>query len=152
MPASELSQLHEFAQEIFELSKSIWAAQTRSKSRHHAEINETEFLALDILSKAGRPITVGDIQRQIGVQPAQMSRIIRALESKAESPLVSCGINAQDKRKINVELTPAGKKAYEAYQAMKLGTIEKILSGLSEADRREFIRILRLIRSSGDKS
>ncbi|HOJ54889.1 MAG TPA: MarR family transcriptional regulator [Phycisphaerae bacterium] len=153
MPALQQAQeLKDFAEEMFELSKEIWAAQTRAKGRSHAEISETEFVTLDILAKAEKTLTVGDIQRKIGVLPAQMSRIIRSLENKAEKPLIACKINASDKRKVDVELTPAGRQAYQSYRQTKLGATEKLLAALSEEDRTELMRLLRLIRDFMHKS
>ena len=144
----QAQQLQEFVNEVFEVSKDAWAAQSRAKEKGHTELTETEFLALDILAQSEEPLTVGEIQRQIGVLPAQMSRVIRSLESKAGKPLVACNINAEDKRKIDVELTPAGNAAYQAYRQMKLGSIQKSLESLSEHDRSEFVRILRQIREN----
>jgi DNA-binding MarR family transcriptional regulator len=144
----QAQQLQEFALEVFELSKNVWAAQSRAKARDGAELSETEFLALDLLVRAEHPLSVGEIQRQIGILPAQMSRVVRALESKSEAPLISCRINQEDKRKIDVELTPAGVAAHRAYRQAKLGSIEKILLSLDNADREEFMRILRIIHST----
>jgi DNA-binding MarR family transcriptional regulator len=146
----QAQQMKEFAEEVFELSKDVWAAQSRSRAKDQAEITETEFLTLDLLSKR-QPVTVGDIQRHIGVLPAQMSRVIRSLESKGDEPLISCRINTQDKRKVDVEMTPAGVKAHQTYRQLKLGSIEKMLLGLTEHDRGELMRILRLIRSEARK-
>jgi DNA-binding MarR family transcriptional regulator len=140
-------QLQEFAEEIFELSKDVWASQTRSKAKDQTEITETEFLALDLLVKS-QPLSVGEIQRHIGVLPAQMSRVIRSLESKGDKPLIACHINPEDKRKIDVEITPAGRKAHQSYREHKLGSTLKILQSLDEDDRAEFMRILRLIRGN----
>jgi len=144
----QAEQLQAFADEVFDLSKESWLAQGRRKGKMHPEITETEFLALDILAKAAQAKTVGEIQREIGVLPAQMSRVIRSLESKGVKPLVQCRINAQDKRRIDVELTPAGREAHRSYREIKLGTIQKSLETLSERDRSEFMRILRLIREN----
>ncbi len=149
---TQAQQLKEFAEEIFEVAKDVWALQSRSKGHHQAEITETEFLALDVLIKTEQSLTVGDIQRQIGVLPAQMSRIIRALESKSEQPLIACKLNPEDKRKVDVSLTPAGRQAHQAYRQFKLGSTEKMLAALSEQDRAEFVRILRLVRESMHKS
>jgi DNA-binding MarR family transcriptional regulator len=145
---AQAQQLKDFAEEIFEVSKGVWALQSRSKARHQAEITETEFLALDFLAKTEQPVTVGDIQRHIGVLPAQMSRIIRTLERKSEQPLVVCKINSQDKRKVDVQVTPAGRQAHEAYRHLKLAMTEQILQALSEEDRAEFVRLMRLIREA----
>ncbi len=145
-------QLQEFADEIFEVTKSAWTAQSQAKTKGHVEVTETEFLALDILARAGRSLHVGEIQREIGILPAQMSRVIRSLENKGDKPLVKCQINAEDKRKIDVELTPAGREAHQTYRQWKLGSIQKMLLTLSETDRSELVRILRLIRSEASKS
>lgn len=153
MPTLQPAQnLQEFCDEVFELSKDVWAVQTQSKGKEQAEVTETEFLALDHLSKASHPLTVGEIQRKIGVLPAQMSRIIRSLESKGEGPLIACAINLTDKRKIDVQLTAEGTRAHQAYREMKLGTIQRILLSLTDRDREEFMRIMRLIRSAMLKS
>lgn len=146
----QAEQLQEFADEIFDLSRETWLAQTRAKSKKHPDLTETEFLTLDLLAKAtGRTYTVGEIQREIGVLPAQMSRIIRSLEKKGAKSLVQCHINPTDKRKIDVTLTPAGREAHRLYREIKLGTIQKFLEALGEVDRAEFMRLLRLIRESG---
>ncbi len=145
---NQAQQLKEFAEEILDLSKEVWAAQSRSRGREGAELSETEFLALDLLAKS-QPLSVGDIQRNIGVLPAQMSRVIRSLESKGDEPLIVCRINSQDKRKVDVELSPAGETAYQAYRKSKLGSLEQMLRALSDHDRDEFMRILRLIRRQG---
>lgn len=153
MPAFKQAELlQEFVEEIFELSKDVWAAQSRAKSKEQSELSETEFLALDFLFKAEQTQTVGDIQRHIGVLPAQMSRIIRALESKNEGPLIQCRINGDDKRKIDVKLTSTGREAHQAYRRMKLGSIQRMLLILNEKDREELIRLLRIIREEFRKS
>ena len=143
----QAQQLQEFVEEVFELSKDIWGAQSRTREKEQSEISETEFLVLDLLSQS-QPLSVGEIQRHIGVLPAQMSRIVRSLESKGDQPLIACKINAQDKRKIDVELSEAGVEAHQAYRKLKLGSIEKMLLTLSDQDREEFMRLLRLIRES----
>src|SRR5262249_33806171 len=78
-------------------------------------------------------LIVGDIQRLLGVLPAQMSRIIRALETRDE-PLIACRINPQDKRKIDVALTAAGRSAFYEYQVARVATIATFLTKLSEDD------------------
>jgi len=116
------------------------------------EITETEFLALDVLVRASRSLHVGEIQRELGILPAQMSRVIRSLEHKGEKPLVKCQINPEDKRKIDVELTAVGKETHRAYRQWKLGTIQEMMLTLSEQDRNELVRILRLIRAGASKA
>ena len=102
------------------------------RRRRAGDLKELEFLTLKILHGHGTMI-VGDIQRLLGVLPAQMSRIIRALESR-DRPLISCRINPHDKRKIDVGLTPAGEKALLEYQGMRVRGIAELLRRLPEHD------------------
>ncbi len=151
MPDSQQAQeLNDFAEQVLQLTQQVWAMESRSKGKEQPDISETEFLTLDLLSK-NQPQTVGDLQRQIGVLPAQMSRIIRALESKAEGPLITCRINPQDKRRIDVELTPCGVQAHGAYRLVKLSSIKEMLTSLSDQDRQDLMRILRLMGSESPK-
>lgn len=154
MPTLQQAQeLKDFVEEIFAISKDFWVARAAARGRNETEITETEFLTLDLLARSGEtPLTVGDIQRHIGVLPAQMSRVIRSLESKGEQPLISCRINQSDKRKVNVELTEQGLKVHQEYRRSKLGGIEKMLQGLTEQDRNELVRILRKVREGIRKS
>ncbi len=149
----QAQQLKQFVDEVFEVSKDFWAAQSASRDREtHLEITETEFLALDTLKQTESPMTVGEIQRAIGVLPAQMSRIVRSLEQKGDGALIECTINAEDKRKIDVQMTKKGVEAHENYRTIKLGSIEKMLLGLSEKDREDFMRILRQIQTNMRKA
>lgn len=149
----QAQQLKQFVDEIFEVSKDFWTAQSRSKDKDSSlEISETEFLSLDYLIQSEHPVTVGEIQRAIGVLPAQMSRVIRSLENKSEEPMIRCTINAEDKRKIDVELTEHGRKAHETYRRVKLGSIEAMLLGMSEKDREDLMRILRQIQENMRKA
>ena len=72
-------QLAALAEEVFELGKLGSRMRAAARTDESAStLTETETLALDLLSKQGE-MTVGEIQKGIGVLPAQMSRIIRAL-------------------------------------------------------------------------
>ena len=150
MPEFQPAQdLRAFACEILDLSKSVWASQSTDKPP--VDLTETEFLALDTLSRAEHPLNVGDIQREIRVAPAQMSRILRSLESKGEK-LVECKLNHDDKRRIDVELTPSGREVHQKYRQVKLATIQKMLDGFTVEERNQFMILLRKIRDNLHKS
>src|SRR3979411_193844 len=108
--------------------------------RRSGDLKEVEFFSLAILHGRGTMI-VGDIQRLLGVLPAQMSRIIRSLEDR-DQPLITCRINPQDKRKIDVCLTPAGEKTLTEYQSQRVRGIAALLRDLPEADQAELSRVL----------
>lgn len=136
--------LDNMAMEIFELYRLIAIARSRRPAGPD-DLSETEFLTLDLLTKE-QPLTIGEIQKQIGVLPAQMSRIIRALEEQGGRGYVECNINPQDRRRINVTLTDGGTTAYQTYRSARLGSMHDILLALDPEDRLHLMRILREIR------
>src|SRR5882724_12159885 len=106
-------RLDDIAHELFQLVTHICLSTLRGR-RRSGELKEVEFLTLSLL-QANSTMIVGDIQRVLGVLPAQMSRIIRSLENR-EDPLIECRINPRDKRKIDVCLTPHGERSLVEYQ------------------------------------
>jgi DNA-binding MarR family transcriptional regulator len=141
-------QLEELAEEVFELSTLGSMARARGREGDAApdlHLSETEFLALDAIARAGT-VTVGEIQKAIGVLPAQMSRIIKSLESKGGGGFVRRSINKDDKRKVDISLSKAGDAAYHAYRDARLTMTVEILSNLNQEDRDSFMRILRNMR------
>src|ERR1700722_2804294 len=122
-------RVEEIAQDLFEVVTQIGLSTLRGR-RRVADLKEVEFLTLSILHNR-ETLIVGDIQRLLGVLPAQMSRIIRALENR-ERPLIACRINPQDKRKIDVALTQAGADAVQEYQSIRVRSVTALLGALDE--------------------
>lgn len=138
-------QLEALGEEIFELTNIVAKARAQASNKHVDTLTETENIALDLLSK--NPImTVGEIQKAVGVLPAQMSRIVRSLEDKSGSAYIECNINPNDRRMINVSITTAGKKALANYRKARLGMILNVLSVLDHDERNEFMGIMRKMR------
>lgn len=138
--------IDKMAMEIFELYRLIAMARSRRPAGPD-DLSETEFLTLDMLSKE-QPLTIGDIQKRIGVLPAQMSRIIRGLEDQRGQGYVECKINAQDRRRIDVSLTDAGSQAYQEYRSARIGSMFDVLRALEPKDRLDFMRMLRVIHKA----
>jgi DNA-binding MarR family transcriptional regulator len=124
----------ELAYDLFSVVTRFCLALPRGR-RRAGDLKEIEYLTLSILSGHGTMI-VGDIQRMLGVLPAQMSRVIRALESR-DRPLIACRINPQDKRKIDVCLTAAGDKALCEYRDYRVRGIAELLRQLPAEDLEE---------------
>ena len=133
------------AEEIFALTVHMWRERLATKASLSDDLSESQFLTLDLLQRTS-PQTVGGLQRSIGVLPAQMSRIIRSLESGFDKPLIRCELNTQDKRKIDVSLTTTGRRIYDEFRESRLAKMAEILARLAESDRGEFVRICREIR------
>jgi DNA-binding MarR family transcriptional regulator len=145
MATSTDGQLAQISRELFELVTHITMSALRGRRRSE-DLKELEFLTLSILQDQGTMI-VGDIQRLLGVLPAQMSRIIRSLEN-GEKPLIACRINASDKRKIDVCLTDFGEKILMEYQSVRVARIGKLLSNLSDEDQEDLLRVLEKLNST----
>ncbi len=124
-------RVDELARELFSVATHFCLALPRGR-RRAGDLKDIEFLALTILSSHGTMI-VGDIQRLLGVLPAQMSRVIRSLESR-DRPLIACRINPHDKRKIDVCLTGAGEKALADYREQRVRAIVELLRRLPDDD------------------
>ena len=133
------AQLDELAHTLFDVVTQFCLSVPRGR-RRSGDLKEIEFLTLSLLHQR-ETLIVGDIQRQLGVLPAQMSRIIRALENR-DRPLIACRINSQDKRKIDVALTPAGISAFQEYQSTRVQTIALLLAKLAEEDLDDLSRLL----------
>ena len=134
-------ELDKMAGEIFELIKLASTARARARAGAPEVLSETEFLALDVLTQ-NKSLTVGDVQKRIGVVPAQMSRIIRSLENKGGDAFVTCSINSGDRRKVDVRIAPRGREAHDAYRSLRLGFAMEILRSLAPDDRRRFMGYL----------
>ncbi len=134
------------AEEIFELTKISWLLRTRQRRRSVLELTETEFLTLDLLTRP-ESLTVGQLRSHVGVLPAQMSRILRSLERRGDKPLIRCAINPLDRRRIDVVITDAGRKAHRAFRDARVSLSAETLSQLPPQDVKEFMRIMEKIRS-----
>lgn len=135
------------AEEVFELTKLGWLL--RSRRRRGAgslDLTDTEFLTLDLLV-CHESLTVGQLRKHVGVLPAQMSRILRSLERRSEKPLIRCAINSTDRRRIDVAVTEAGRKAHKAFHDARVSLSIETLTQLPPPDVREFMRIIEKFRS-----
>lgn len=138
------NRIDDLAHELFEVVTQICLSALRGR-RRSGDLKEVEFLTLSLLH-GNTTMIVGEIQRLLGILPAQMSRIIRSLENR-ESPLIECRINARDKRKIDVCLTPHGERALDEYQSVRVARLMERLRGLSEEDQEEVLHVLQKLRS-----
>ncbi len=142
-------RLEELAHELFQVVTQICLSTLRGR-RRTGDLKEVEFLTLSLLHDNGTMI-VGDIQRLLGVLPAQMSRVIRALENR-DRPLIQCRINTRDKRKIDVVLTSTGEKMLLDYQGKRVRRIAEQLQSLTDEDHDDLVRVLHKLHGLLERS
>lgn len=133
------------AEEVFELTKVGWLLRSRRRRKDSFDLTETEFLTLDLVA-SHESMTVGQLRKYVGVLPAQMSRILRSLERRGDKPLIRCAINPTDRRRIDVTITEAGRKAHHAFREVRVSVSEETLAKLPPQDVREFMRIIERFR------
>jgi DNA-binding MarR family transcriptional regulator len=137
-------RLEETARDLFEVVTQLGLTALRGR-RRTGDLKEVEFLTLAILQEHGTMI-VGDIQRLLGVLPAQMSRIIRSLENR-DRPLISCQINSRDKRKVDVCITPDGEKTLLEYQTTRTDRLIALLRDLPDDEQEDLNRLVDKLHS-----
>jgi DNA-binding MarR family transcriptional regulator len=138
-----VESLERLAQDVFEMVRQLTLSAPRGR-RRPGDLKEGEFLTLAMLHERGTTI-VGVIQRELGVLPAQMSRIIRSLEGR-DHPLVACRINRLDKRKIDVTLTEAGERILGEYRRHRVARILDILRDLEVEEREHLAAVIDRVR------
>jgi len=149
MPESR-ELVDKMAEEIFVLFKIVAFARSQRQATS-GDLSETEFLALDVLARSG-PMTIGEVQKQIGIVPTQMSRVVRALEIEGGRGFVECRINPQDRRRIDLSLTEAGQEAHDAFRHSRLSSFYTVLEALDPEDRPHFMRMLQQIRRAFEQA
>ncbi len=140
--------LDELAHRSFQFFTQLSLTLPLGRRRSEDDLKEMEFLTLAILRQR-RTMIVGDIQRLLGVLPAQMSRIIRSLEGR-EPPLIHCQINPHDKRKVDVHLTDVGEQALADYVSPRVSALVELLGRLSEDEREALGHLIDKLHGTAD--
>jgi DNA-binding MarR family transcriptional regulator len=143
--------IQDLALQIFELTRRTWFESQREKFKGGYDLSESEFLALDALEDV-EAMSVGELRKYVGVLPAQMSRILKALEQRYDEKLVICSINPDDKRKIDVSITPKGRRAVDAYRRSKIRASVQSLDSLTDRDLANLTAILEKIGRAFDEA
>jgi len=143
--------IQELALHVFELTRRTWFESQREKLKGGYDLSESEFLALDALEDT-EAMSVGALRKRVGVLPAQMSRILKALEQRYDEKLVICSINPDDKRKIDVSITARGRRAVDAYRRSKIKASVDAFDSLTDRDLASLSAILGKIGQALDKA
>jgi len=133
--------LTRIAEQILKLRWMFNAMRQRRRMGDPYDLSDSEFQILDILTRRGSR-GVGQLRKMLGVRPAQMSRLIKSLESKGSGGLVESKLDPTDKRRIDVSIAGQGRRAHREYLRLRLAATTELLKDLTEADRQEFARVL----------
>ena len=131
-----------------EAALKLWVVLARSFNAVSARVNEdiarheltpTEFAILEVLYHKG-PLLLGEVQRKILVTSGGITYLVDRLVEKGLVKREEC---AEDRRARYAVLTPAGTALIRKIFPQHAVAIEKAVSGLSTAEQREVVQLLK---------
>ncbi|WP_433338165.1 MarR family winged helix-turn-helix transcriptional regulator [Spirillospora sp. CA-294931] len=87
----------------------------------------------------GQEMSVGLVASRLGIDPSRGSRIVAEAVKEGYVRRVA---SQEDGRRIQLELTEAGRKVVESARRTRLRRFEQAMSDWTEHERREFARLL----------
>ena len=132
------SELHDLAIEL----KSLWHAMV---SGMHAQgpaegLQRQQVWVLAGLAKGSRRMS--ELATCAGTSQASLTGIVDRLEERGLVTRERC---SEDRRAIEVALTDLGREEMRRSHANMLSRLEEILAPLSDTERREFARLVRVL-------
>jgi DNA-binding MarR family transcriptional regulator len=104
------------------------------------ELTHGEWAVLGMLRRADERLTPGQLARQADLSTGAMTNRLDRLE---QAGLVTRMPDPDDRRSVRVELTDAGRVAWEASVGVQAQKEELVVSALSKGERRELNDLLR---------
>ncbi len=122
---------HEFMEIMFRMRK-------RSPEKRISESMHGEIFVLNYIHQHEDNVIPSEISNEIGISTARVAATLNSLEGKG---WISRKIDVNDRRRILVEITPAGKEQVEKHFQMIMKTMTNMLQYLGEHDAKEYVRI-----------
>jgi MarR family 2-MHQ and catechol resistance regulon transcriptional repressor len=120
----------------------VWATVSRKLEDAGESIFTWNVLACIIRNG---PRTQRELAETIAQHPAGVCRLVEELESQG---LVKRERDADDRRKVNVQVTTAGRRWFEAFLPGVLESVEQALKPLSEPERKKLRDLLKKLVSA----
>ena len=105
-----------------------------------------ENFILSYISEHEGNVIPSDISNAMGITSARIAAALNSLEGKG---LISRRIDVEDRRRILIDLTDAGKEKVNNHFQMIMSYTTNMLQYLGEYDAKEYIRIMKRL---ADKS
>lgn len=104
-----------------------------------AELTSARWQVLGAIALAGRPLTVPQIARRMGLTRQSVHATVSRL---AEDELVALEANAEHRRSPLVRLTELGQRKFAAVDRRQVAWVNKLASGLDRSDLETAARVL----------
>ncbi len=124
---------------------SLWMAEVSRRRREVADLSPSGFQALAILEGAGERLASTVIANRLLISTASMTSLLDTLERRG---LVVRDPHPQDRRKILVRLTEAGKALVDEMLPIVHGAATDVFSTLAEAEREILVELLGRLQES----
>lgn len=98
-----------------------------------------EALVCGILCRAGEPLTASDLCGRTRILKSQMNAILRSLEGKG---LLARKQSERDRRRVELELLPAGVEKYNTSHRHTLVLVDRLAARLGEERTRTLTGLL----------
>jgi DNA-binding MarR family transcriptional regulator len=117
----------------------------RQRLHHSHATTLPRFDVLAQLYRASAPMTMGDLSRRLMVTNANITGLINRLTREG---LVNRKPSREDRRRQMVELTPEGRRQFEAMAEDHRVWITDMTDGLERAEMNELFRLLGRLKES----
>jgi DNA-binding MarR family transcriptional regulator len=109
----------------------------RLLAQHEPPLTPAQYLALRAIAREG--VGGSELARRTGVSGPAVSQLIAGL---VESGLVSRSVDAEDRRRQQLELTDAGRSAFVSAEALLRERVGGLIAGLPKPEADALARLL----------
>ena len=98
-----------------------------------------EMFILNFMAHRNESVIPSELASAMNTSSARVAMALKSMEKKG---FITRRIDTEDRRRINVSLTPDGRELVEAHKRDMRKKVEVIINDLGEEDTREYIRIV----------
>ena len=118
----------------------MYAMRGRNAQKRVNDSMHGEAFVLSYVSEHEGNVIPSDISNAMGITSARVAAALNGLEGKG---LVTRRIDTEDRRRILIDLTDAGREKVKEQKQMMVGFVTSMLQYLGESDAKEYIRIMK---------
>ena len=130
-------EYEQLAHELLVEMKSLHKAKSQ---KHIIEALRGEAFILDCIAERDGCVQPSAIGSEMEVSSARIASALNNLEKKG---LITRQIDTEDRRRIQIDLTPKGEEVAKEHRKAVLGVATEMLRMLGEDDAKEYVRILK---------
>ncbi|MGH3661482.1 MAG: MarR family winged helix-turn-helix transcriptional regulator [Micromonosporaceae bacterium] len=140
----------DFDPTVLALTLTLYRTMTVLDRAHAAELAPhrltlSQFNILNVLHRAAKPLTMGELGQAVSVRPANLTGVIDTL---AKRSLVERELNPDDRRSFLVGITDAGEEFLGRFLPRHWRYLEALTSGLTERQRTQLTGLLDRLHDS----